>query len=266
MKVSGTLSFALWIASGCMAVAERKSKEQVPTPAVGDSLNSEGEPRSRAIAPSTTFLRCVDEGRWECVLQTAIVTYENGQGLSITLVAAVHSADAEHFRVVQEKLNSYPLVLYEGWRKEEEPRNERPSSESALIDSAMKASGYAESLVTAFLGFRQVDQWSGVIDYSRESFLNADMSFSEFAALSQHCLMTGQKHWHRQRRCFGRLCTMAQSTCRIWSDGCSGEDSTGLTWSGWTAGSFAASIDKCTNPLRAGECGPPGAPNPPTLS
>lgn len=43
------------------------------------------------------------------------------------------------------------------------------------------------------------DQWSGVVDYSRESFLNADMLFSEFAGL-----------------CHDRSEAVVQSVASIW--------------------------------------------------
>ncbi len=134
------------------------------------------------IEPPADFARCVDVGLWECVLQTAVVTYRNDAGVSVSLVAAVHSADPKHYLEIGARLAAYDLVLYEGWREEPQEANNRPESEPALMRSLMDSSAVVGTMLDSFLGLRQVDQWDSV-DYSPASFVNADMSYSEFARL-----------------------------------------------------------------------------------
>lgn len=186
-----TAAALVLVASGCSSLQSSRRGPQAspadsPAPATLSKRPSD-EPRpARAarVAPPGKFVRCVDHGRWECVVQTAIAAYQDAGGVSVSLVAAIHSADAAHFQTIQRELESFPLVLYEGWTEEGEDETEGPASEPVVLDLLMKFSGFADRILTVFLGFRHVGQWSGAVDYSLSTFRNVDMSFREFARLS----------------------------------------------------------------------------------
>lgn len=171
------------VAGGCAGL---KDQPQPDPQAAFPSSRGEEDPtrRSEATRADTPidFVRCLDVGRWECVLQTAVVTYTNAVGVSVSLVAAIHSADPNHFRDIQARLAAYQLVLYEGWTEDPQEAARAPDSEMALARFLMDSSNAVVTLLHDFLGFHHVDQW-GAVDYLSANFLNVDMSSCDFARL-----------------------------------------------------------------------------------
>ncbi len=134
---------------------------------------------------STEFLRFLDLGNWEGILQCAMATYQNREGASVSLIGAVHDADREHFQRIQERLDSFPVLLFEGWRKPEtEDVNDTAMfSAQDLFETLLKISNrFYGLMVSKILGFQHEYEWKA-IDFSRPTFVNADMTFSEFSRL-----------------------------------------------------------------------------------
>src|SRR5438105_4748423 len=77
------------------------------------------EPMPRASAPATQparfdeFLRFVDNGATGSRLETADVTYQNKDGATVHLVAAVHIGEKSYFRSLAKTFESRDAVLYE---------------------------------------------------------------------------------------------------------------------------------------------------------
>jgi hypothetical protein len=133
----------------------------------------------------TTFDRVSLLGSWEAVLETAIVTYRDPEGIEVSLVAAYHYGDRGYYEVLQRNLDGFEVLLYEGWKKEADATagaGEDGGPEAAAggeaLDSLIK---YANRGVRFFceeiLG--AVDQWAR-IDYGRPRFVNADMTLRTF--------------------------------------------------------------------------------------
>ena len=66
-----------------------------------------------ASQPSTEFIRFVEERNGDARLESAEATYRNKQGATVHLIAAVHIADAQYFRGLDESFDHYDALLYE---------------------------------------------------------------------------------------------------------------------------------------------------------
>src|SRR5215203_6041127 len=72
-----------------------------------------------AAQPSTDapeqskFLRFVPDEKGGGTLQASVVRYENDQGVTVDLVAAIHIADRSFFRALDDSFADYDAVLYE---------------------------------------------------------------------------------------------------------------------------------------------------------
>jgi hypothetical protein len=110
-----------------------------------------------------------------------VVTFADESGVSVTLVAAYHSADRRHFAAIQERLARHALVLYEGWMHDDDETATSGGWQGFLARCALTASNALQALAERWLDVRHVDQWSGAVDFARANFVNADMSWSTFA-------------------------------------------------------------------------------------
>lgn len=61
----------------------------------------------------TQFIRFVQTSDGGSMLETAATTYRNKNGVSVTLIGAVHIADAEYFAGLNESFDHYDALLYE---------------------------------------------------------------------------------------------------------------------------------------------------------
>src|SRR6185436_20428749 len=59
------------------------------------------------------FLRFVKTSASEGHVDTAISTYRRNDGASVALVAAVHIADGDYYRKLQNQFTNFDAVLYE---------------------------------------------------------------------------------------------------------------------------------------------------------
>ena len=120
------------------------------------------------------FIRFVSgEDGWQGRLQTAIVSYENAAGVQLDLVAAVHIADPDYYRHLNDYFAGRDAVLYE---LVAEP-GQRPVPDNPGGDSLL---GWLQQAAAAFLnvGFQLRH-----VDYSAGNFRHADLSPGELQAL-----------------------------------------------------------------------------------
>lgn len=125
---------------------------------------------------ASKFVRFTEFPDGSAYLDAAIVEYVNPAGQHVSLVSAVHVADADYFRQLQEKFRSYEVVLYELIM----PRGATPPSPGHY----RSRSGL--SWIQLFMRdkLKMEFQLDG-IDYRADNFVHADMSVEDFQRLQQ---------------------------------------------------------------------------------
>src|SRR6476620_8809438 len=63
--------------------------------------------------PATTVMRFVEESDGSARLEVADATYRNAKGVVVHLVGAVHIADPQFYRGLNESFSHYDALLYE---------------------------------------------------------------------------------------------------------------------------------------------------------
>ncbi|MGH7179783.1 MAG: hypothetical protein ACREJC_20575 [Tepidisphaeraceae bacterium] len=131
------------------------------------------EPATRPA--SSEFLRFVDRGSSGSRLETADVAYRDTRGVTVHLVSAVHIADADYYKGLNENFKLHDAVLYE---------MVKPQGSSAPMHGVESQSGVSQfqrflkdSLELEF----QLD----AIDYSPANFMHADLDSETFQKLQE---------------------------------------------------------------------------------
>jgi hypothetical protein len=122
---------------------------------------------------STEFVRIAeDDQNRPTALQLAVVTYipgDEGLGLSVDLVGAVHIADPAYYAQLNELFESYDVLLYELVAPEGAMVTQRVAKRKGLLSTTQVG-------LTRLLGLSfQLDE----INYDRANFVHADLSPSE---------------------------------------------------------------------------------------
>jgi hypothetical protein len=119
----------------------------------------------------TEFLKFIDDGKGGGKLETAIATYQNGDGAVVHLVGAVHIADQSYYDGLNKTFKGYDSVLYEMVKPKDsappQPGEERSGSMISVIQRFMK-----DTLDLKF----QLD----AIDYTAPNFVHADLDAETF--------------------------------------------------------------------------------------
>ena len=155
--------------------------------------------RSADAPEGSKFLRFVGDEHGGGTLQASVVRYENDQGVTVDLVAAVHIADKSFFRALDDSFADYDAVLYElvaskdmlapttqgsGLRTmkphddEHTPTTQkgerkRPRGAIAFVGTIQKF--LRDTLKLTF----QLEE----IDYKRANFIHADLDAETFAQM-----------------------------------------------------------------------------------
>ena len=142
------------------------------------------------------FLRFVADDKGGGTLQASVVRYENDQGVTVDLLAAVHIADKTFFRALDDSFADYDAVLYElvaskdmlgptsqgaGLRtmRPDEGKTTRPASPGqrrgaiALVGTLQRF--LRDTLKLTF----QLEE----VDYKRANFIHADLDAETFAQM-----------------------------------------------------------------------------------
>ncbi|HEY8667194.1 MAG TPA: hypothetical protein VIL86_11030 [Tepidisphaeraceae bacterium] len=130
-----------------------------------------------AAADSEKFLRFIDDGRHGGRLETADVTYRNGRGVTVHLIAAVHIADAAYYAGLAHTFEQFDPLLFEMVlpRGAKPPKPDPARSPRSTVGSIQKFLG--DNLDLAY----QLDG----IDYTKSNFVHADMDVETYEDLSE---------------------------------------------------------------------------------
>jgi hypothetical protein len=131
------------------------------------------DPQSRpASAPQgSDFARVTELGNDELLFEVGVPVYRDPKGREVTLVSAVHVADAAHYQKLNELFKDFDAVLYELVGPEgARPQKGQEDSLLSLLQRALKN------------GLELEFQLDG-IDYSVPNFVHADLDAETFARL-----------------------------------------------------------------------------------
>ncbi|XP_057817384.1 uncharacterized protein LOC131030543 isoform X2 [Cryptomeria japonica] len=118
-------------------------------------------------------------------LQTAIVTYQKKlpgsilqPGLQVALVSCLHHADKEFYADLQQELDNYDRVLYEGIIFKDPIKQSNRNPETRLkLKNYIKFHPSPFFLIAYFLGLYD---HSSCLDYGRDNWYNADLDYHTY--------------------------------------------------------------------------------------
>jgi hypothetical protein len=123
--------------------------------------------------PATEFIRFVEQRNGDARLESADATYKNRNNVVVHLIAAVHIADPEYFRGLDESFNHYDALLYEMVKPKEMDAPTQGAPGRGMV-------GMFQRFLTNTLKLQfQLD----AINYKRPNFVHADLDYETFAQL-----------------------------------------------------------------------------------
>ncbi|MDI1314366.1 hypothetical protein [Prosthecobacter sp.] len=126
-----------------------------------------------AAEEPTNFIRFVEEDESDS-LQTAVVSYESPQKVTVDLVGAIHIADKAYFDGLNVRFKGYQAVLYElvgpSFEERDKPEVKKQAEKLQWV-------GQLQTLMRDTLKLH--GQLEG-IDYTAKNFVHADMDMSQF--------------------------------------------------------------------------------------
>jgi hypothetical protein len=130
-----------------------------------------------------SFIRFVPDGARAGRLETSVKRYRNGDGIQVTLFAAVHVGDAAYYRNLQRRFEGCDALLYEMIRDTapDEPF-QAPEGGGGGGVGQLEMVGFLQSGMKRLLELEfQLD----AIDYSRKNFVHADLDPDTFFRLQE---------------------------------------------------------------------------------
>lgn len=126
---------------------------------------------SQGNAAEPSFVRFIPGAlAWEGELQTAVVSYENADGVVVDLVSAIHLGEEEYYAALNKYFLDRDAVLYELVAHEDV----RPNPES--VTQSISLVSFVQRALGNFLDVKfQLEQ----IDYSPQNFIHADLNPDE---------------------------------------------------------------------------------------
>jgi hypothetical protein len=132
-------------------------------------------PTTAAAGPQ--FMRIVDSGK-QASLESAIVTYRNGDGASVALISAVHIGEKSYYESLNQAFDKFEAVLYEMVKPKDAPM---PST-TQRADGPQHPIARLQQFLKNVLGLEyQLD----AIDYGKKHFVHADLDAETFARLQR---------------------------------------------------------------------------------
>ncbi len=124
-------------------------------------------------AKPSQFLRLNRKGSQPISLDTAITSYRNDAGLQVDLVGAIHVGERSYYEKLNQRFDSYEVVLYElvapeGTVIPRGGKREGASNPISMLQGSMQSLLGLES---------QLEQ----IDYTRKTLVRADMTPEQIA-------------------------------------------------------------------------------------
>lgn len=127
---------------------------------------------------ATDFIR-VERTEKQVLLQPAAATYEK-EGVTVTLLGAVHIADKAYYTDLNTRFKTYDRILFEMIGGDKLAEAQKQEAEGKKIETSILANTY--KMVSSFL--KLADQKTE-IDYSAKNFVHADLTMAEFKKLQE---------------------------------------------------------------------------------
>jgi hypothetical protein len=193
-------SAGIILLAGVQEPVVRSGRLALPIALLGCALLS---PRASAQTPATQpdkFIRFVDRGSKGGELDTADVTFSNGHGVTVHLVAAVHVAEASYYQGLSDSFTGYDAVLYEMIS----PRGSAPPAGGGAGERSDSVISQLQVMIKDALDLDfQLDD----IDYTKSNFVHADLdkeTFEKMEADRGESLLTlmlqeAMKEWNSQQ-------------------------------------------------------------------
>ena len=112
-------------------------------------------------------------------LQTAAARFENGKGVTVDLIGAVHIADKAYYDALNARFKKHQVVLYELVGGE---FKDRPKTKESDAGARLQWVGWLQEKMRTSLAL--TGQLEG-IDYTAKNFVHADMGTGEFFATQE---------------------------------------------------------------------------------
>jgi hypothetical protein len=123
------------------------------------------------------FLRLVDHGTLGGRLESADVTYQNAQGVSVRLVSAIHIGERAYFEAIAKSFEGDEAVLYE---------LVKPKDAAVPTPGVAAESGSGVREIQQFMkNMLNLEFQLDAIDYSKANFVHADLDAETFRKLQE---------------------------------------------------------------------------------
>lgn len=123
----------------------------------------------------TDFVRFVDDDQGGGTLEAALATYRNDDGVSVTLVSALHVGEKSYYDALSKSFPGYDALLYEMVK----PKNAPAPKPGGNAGGGGGVSGFQRLLKNLLELEFQLD----AIDYTAENFVHADLDYETFNKL-----------------------------------------------------------------------------------
>ncbi len=130
------------------------------------------EEKAPAASSRSDFIRFVPEGREGGLLETAVVSYRNRDGVRVDLIAAVHLAEPEYYDTLELLFPGYDSLLYE-----------LVAPKDAIPQPGRKDDNLLSRMQKRLCRAMDLDYQLDAVDYSRDNFVHADLTPEDFARI-----------------------------------------------------------------------------------
>lgn len=137
--------------------------------------------KAPAAVAESDFLRFRPIGEEGGVLEAAVVSYRNRDGVRVDLIAAVHFADPEFYDTLELLFSGYEALLYE-----------LVAPEGMIPDRSKQSDDLMTRLKMRICRTFDMEYQLDAIDYDRPNFVHADLSLSELIRI---CHERGETPW-----------------------------------------------------------------------
>ncbi len=137
-------------------------------------LLAQTRPATTQSSDQNHFMRFEGDSKTGGTLQTADVTYQNEAGVKVRLVAAVHIADSDYYKKLNESFRQCDAVLYE-MVKPREMSTPQPGQSNSDISKLQR---FLKSTL-------DLDYQLDAIDYEAKNFVHADMDAESFQRMQE---------------------------------------------------------------------------------
>ena len=137
------------------------------------------KPAAETANELTDFVRFQDEHP-TATLQTSTVSFEDGNGLKVDLIGAIHIADKSYYEDLNKSFTQYDALLYEMVGS-----SRKGPLEPGDLDTAGKKGSPIRSLQVMMQKSLELSYQLNEIDYTAKNFVHADMDAATFKRMQK---------------------------------------------------------------------------------